>query len=210
MYEPNVLPSNTFTRRNAAVTRRRVGMVAVALSAFVAVGGLVAAPDAAAQSAAQGNAKPAAPQNAAANFQNQATQLGVKSCAGLLAGLGDSLTRGASYTSNLQAHKDGANDHAAQAVVGMNYDTPDYKAQAAGVLFASPTRSGCEGGLVRVAPFPQACPDVVKQLPQGSTLNTLLSGTPLYTLGGNQGQALLVSSGTGCVVVTVASAMDRR
>lgn len=233
MYEPSVLQSNTFQRepmeclmshsgafelhppgqaspRNVAITRSHIGMAAGALAALAVVAGLAASPDAAAQSQAAANAQPPAAQNAVATFQNQATQLGIKSCAGLLGSLGDSLTRGAIYASNLQAQKDAVNDHAAQGVVGMKYDTPDYKGQAAGVIFTSPTKSGCEGNLVRVAPFPQACPDVVRLLPQGSTLATTLSGTPLYTLGGNQGQALLVPSGAGCVVVTVASAMDRR
>ncbi|MFX7140144.1 hypothetical protein ABTH88_19665, partial [Acinetobacter baumannii] len=89
------------------------------------------------------------------------------------------LTRGTTYASNASTQKDAHNDHAAQAVVGMRYDTPNYKGQSAGVVFTSPTRTGCEGGLVRVAPFPQSCPDVVKQLPPGSSLTTTLTGTPL-------------------------------
>ncbi|MCT9127205.1 hypothetical protein [Cupriavidus gilardii] len=173
---------------------------------MAALTGLAGAMTDAAAQAAPANAQ----QNAAASFQKQAADLGIKSCANLFAALGDSLTRGTTYASNASTQKDAPNDHAAQAVVGMRYDTPNYKGQSAGVIFTSPTKTGCEGGLVRVAPFPQSCPDVVKQLPQGSTLATTLSGTPLYNLGGNQGQALLVPSGNSCVVVTVASAMDRR
>jgi hypothetical protein len=174
--------------------------------AIAALAGLVAAsPDAAAQAAAP------QPQPAANTFQAQAAQVGIKSCATLFATLGDVLTRGTTFASNVQAQQTSPNDHAAQAVVGMKYDTPNYKGQAAGVVLTAPTKAGgCEGNLVRVAPFPQSCPDVVRQLPQGSTLATTLSGTPLYNLGGNQGQALLVPSGAGCVVVTVASAMERR
>jgi hypothetical protein len=180
-----------------------VRLSAIAL-AFAALAGLAgASPDAAAQAGA--------PQAAATSFQNQAAQLGVKSCAALFSSLGDSLTLGTTYASNAQAQQTAPNDHATQAVVGMKYDTPNYKGQAAGVVLTAPTKAGgCEGSLVRVAPFPQSCPDVVRQLPPGSALATSLSGTPLYNLGGNQGQALLVPSSAGCVVVTVASAMDRR
>ncbi|MCD9122707.1 hypothetical protein [Cupriavidus sp. UGS-1] len=181
----------------------RTPIAALAIAASVGLGAV--ATNAAAQ-AAPANA----PQGAAATFQKQAADLGIKSCANLFAALGESLTRGTTYASNASTQKDAPNDHAAQAVVGMRYDTPNYKGQSAGVIFTSPTKTGCEGGLVRVAPFPQSCPDVVKQLPQGSSLATTLSGTPLYNLGGNQGQALLVPSGSSCVVVTVASAMDRR
>ncbi|AMR80586.1 hypothetical protein A2G96_22345 [Cupriavidus nantongensis] len=140
-------------------------------------------------------------------FQGQAAQLGVKSCAGLIAQLGDSLTQGARFTANTQAQKNAPNDHAVQAVAGLAYDAPGYQGKAAGIVFTAPTRSGCEGNLVRVAPFTQSCQDVVRLLPKGSVLTADLSGTPLYTLGSNQGQALLVASGPACVVVTVASAM---
>lgn len=196
MYEPK----KAHPQRRASV---RLSTITLSMAALTGLAGAMT--DAAAQ-AAPANAQ----QNAAASFQKQAADLGIKSCANLFAALGDSLTRGTTYASNASTQKDAPNDHAAQAVVGMRYDTPNYKGQSAGVIFTSPTKTGCEGGLVRVAPFPQSCPDVVKQLPQGSTLATTLSGTPLYNLGGNQGQALLVPSGNSCVVVTVASAMDRR
>ncbi|MCG5263121.1 hypothetical protein EM868_20040 [Cupriavidus gilardii] len=196
MYEPK----KAHPQRRASVRLSTITL------SFAALAGLAGAMTDAAAQAAPANAQ----QNAAASFQKQAADLGIKSCANLFAALGDSLTRGTTYASNAATQKDAPNDHAAQAVVGMRYDTPNYKGQSAGVVFTSPTKTGCEGGLVRVAPFPQSCPDVVKQLPQGSTLATMLSGTPLYNLGGNQGQALLVPSGNSCVVVTVASAMDRR
>ncbi|NSX02691.1 hypothetical protein [Cupriavidus gilardii] len=196
MYEPK----KAHPQRRASVRLSTITL------SFAALAGLAGAMTDAAAQAAPANAQ----QNAAASFQKQAADLGIKSCANLFAALGDSLTRGTTYASNAATQKDAPNDHAAQAVVGMRYDTPNYKGQSAGVVFTSPTKSGCEGGLVRVAPFPQSCPDVVKQLPQGSTLATTLSGTPLYNLGGNQGQALLVPSGNSCVVVTVASAMERR
>jgi hypothetical protein len=47
-------------------------------------------------------------------------------------------------------------------------------------------------------------------LPKGSVEGGNLSGVPLYNLGGNQGQALLVSSGATCVVVTVVQAAQAR
>ncbi|KAA6129626.1 hypothetical protein [Cupriavidus cauae] len=214
MYEPNqqhhasgaklapmgcmIQPRFAGTSQRALVRLPAAAFITAALAALIA-----ASPDAAAQAAA--------PQPAANTFQAQAAQLGIKSCAPLFASLGESLTRGTTYASTAQAQQGAPNDHGAHAVVGMKYDTPNYKGQAAGVIYTAPTKAGgCEGNLVRVAPFPQSCPDVVRQLPQGSTLATTLSGTPLYNLGGNQGQALLVPSGAGCVVVTVASAMERR
>jgi len=213
MYEPKrvqasgatLAPTGCMTQSSfGAMSQRALSRLPATAFAIAALAGLVAASaDAAAQAAT--------PQAPASTFQAQAAQLGIKSCATLFAGLGDILTRGTTYASSVQAQQTSPNDHAAQAVVGMKYDTPNYKGQAAGVVLTAPTKAGgCEGNLVRVAPFPQSCPDVVRQLPQGSTLAANLSGTPLYNLGGNQGQALLVPSGAGCVVVTVASAMERR
>jgi hypothetical protein len=213
MYKPNRLQASgaklaatgcmtqpSFAGRSQR-TFARLPATAFAIAALAAL--VAASPDAAAQAAA--------PQPATNTFQAQAAQLGIKSCAPLFATLGDTLTRGTTFASTAQAQQGAPNDHGAHAVVGMKYDTPNYKGQAAGVVYTAPTKAGgCEGNLVRVAPFPQSCPDVVRQLPQGSTLATTLSGTPLYNLGGNQGQALLVPSGAGCVVVTVASAMERR
>ncbi|MBY4899366.1 hypothetical protein [Cupriavidus sp. AU9028] len=193
-------PAPAAARPKPGVAQRVLAMVAASFGLLCAAGDVAAQPSVAAGGS----------QSGAAAFQKQAADLGVQSCAALFATLGDSLTRGATFASAAQGQKDSANDHAATAVVGLRYDTPNYKAQAAGIVATSPTSTGCEGHLVRVAPFPQGCPDIVKQLPPGSTLATTLAGTPLFTLGGNQGQALLVSSGNGCVVVTVASAMDRR
>ena len=60
----------------------------------------------------------------------------------------------------------------------------------------------------RVAPFQRACKDVVAMLPAGSVTAGSLSGVPLYNLGGNKGQAMLVAAGNACVVVTVARGAD--
>lgn len=57
---------------------------------------------------------------------------------------------------------------------------------------------------MRVAPFQQPCAQVLRLLPGGSTPAGNLRDVPLYNLGGNQGQAMLVSNGDSCVVVTVA------
>ncbi|MGK6353998.1 hypothetical protein ACMGDH_02075 [Sphingomonas sp. DT-207] len=141
---------------------------------------------------------------AASVFQDQASKLGVRRCANLFAALGETVSNGAVYTVVAQSGGAAADGHGVQGVVGMTYNAPGYTAQAAGVVLAAPVGEKCEGQLVRVAPFQRACKDVVGQLPAGSTPAGNLSGVPLYILGGNQGQAMLVSSGNSCVVVTVA------
>jgi hypothetical protein len=156
------------------------------------------------------SATEAAPQKAATPqvgpFQQQAAQLGVRQCANLFAGLGQTVTYGSTYGVQTNANKAAPDSRGAQALIGMSYNVPGYKAQAAGVVTATPVGQTCEGQLVRVAPFQKPCPEVVAMLPKGSVEGGNLSGVPLYNLGGNQGQALLVPSGATCVVVTVVQA----
>ncbi len=147
-------------------------------------------------------AKPANP------FQDQASKLGVRKCANLFSALGQTVSVGSSYAVQAQTESTAPDGHGVQGVVGMTYKTPAYSAQAAGIVMAAPVGTKCEGQLVRVAPFQRACKDVVALLPAGSTTAGSLSGVPLYNLGGNQGQAMLVASGGSCVVVTVARGTD--
>jgi hypothetical protein len=153
-------------------------------------------------------ARQAAAPSSARVFHEQATKLGVRRCANLFAGMGEVVSNGAAYTVQTQTGGAAPDGHGVQGVVGMTYNTPGYTAQAAGVVLAAPVGGKCEGQLVRVAPFQRTCKDVVGQLPAGSTVAGSLSGVPLYNLGGGQGQAMLVSSGDACVVVTVARGAD--
>ncbi|MDQ8754662.1 hypothetical protein RCO27_00325 [Sphingosinicella sp. LHD-64] len=134
----------------------------------------------------------------------------MRRCANLLSALGQTVAYGSTYTVHTQAEPAAPDAHGVQGVVGMTYDTPGYSGPAAGIVLAAPVGEGCEGQVVRVAPYQRACPDVVALLPAGSVQAGMLSGVPLYTLGGNQGQALLVASGGACVVVTVAQGKDVR
>lgn len=148
---------------------------------------------------------PASANQVTTPFRSHAGQAGLGQCANLYQQLGQGLTAGASYAVNTQWDRSAPNAHAVQGLVGMSYDVKDYKAQAAGVVFASPVGQKCEGNLVRVAPIQKSCAEVARTLPGGSALFQNLSGTPLYNLGGNRGEALLVPSGNNtCVVVTIA------
>lgn len=136
-------------------------------------------------------------------FAEQAGKLGAQKCTRLYSVLGDLVSRGANYSVRTETNKQAPDAHLIQGAVGMTYNLPDMKGQAAGLVFASPVANGCEGHLVRIAPFQKPCQQVVKDLPAGSVAAADLSGVPLYQLGGGQGQALMIASGASCVVVTV-------
>jgi len=184
--------------------------VILAFRFYPALGTLVA-DTASAQSQAPAGNKPAETRPAAAGvpaaqspFQTHVSQAGVRTCANVFAALGQALTAGSTYAVQTQWDNTSPDTHAVQAVAGMSYDLPDYKTQAAGVVYASPVGQTCEGGFVRVAPFQRSCQDVVGTLPKGSVLADNLSNTMLFNLANNGGQALLVPTGSTCVVVSVA------
>lgn len=139
-------------------------------------------------------------------FLQHVKQAGLKSCSTVFPVLGELLTNGAKYAVQTAWSNDAADKHAVQALVGMSYATQSYSGPAAGIVFAAPTPSNCEGTMVRVAPFSAACTEVPAILPQGSKLTNNLGPVAVYALGNNGGNALLLQTGNGCVVVSVASA----
>lgn len=155
---------------------------------------------------------PATPSRASASariFSDQAMKLGAQKCSGLYSALGDLVSRGSQYSVRTEVNKNAPNSHVVQGAVGMAFDLPDLKGQAAGIIVAASVADGCEGHFVRIAPFQKPCPQILRYLPADSALVSDLSQVPLYQLGGNQGQALLISSGTGCVVVTITEGSQR-
>lgn len=154
-------------------------------------------------------ARQAAP-SAANLFQDQAGKLGARKCAGLYAALGQGMTQGAAYTLKTETSTEAPDAHMVQGVVGMTYNSPELKGSAGGIVLATPMAKGCEGYMVRVAPFQKPCAEVLRLLPAGSVEEQRLSGVPQYRLGGNQGQALVIPSGSSCVVVTLAGMTQRQ
>lgn len=139
-------------------------------------------------------------------FLQHAKQAGLKSCSTVFPVLGELLTNGAKYDVQSSWNNEAADSHAVQALVGMSYTTQSYSGPAAGVVFAAPTQSTCEGTMVRVAPFSASCAEIPSVLPPGSKLANNLGQIAVYVLANNGGNALLLPTGNGCVVVSVASA----
>ena len=148
----------------------------------------------------------------AAPYQQEATAtpigdqvglLGARKCAAFFGGLGALATQGATYTVQSEVNQAAPDAHGVQGVAGMTYEIEGL-GQAATIIFAAPTEAGCEGNLVRVAPFQKTCEEVLALLPPGTVRVGDLSGVPLYH--SNQDRILLVSSGPSCVVITASQA----
>ena len=150
--------------------------------------------------------RPAAPAAAAprSQFEAQASRLGARKCLGLFAELGQRATQGSSYGVQVEANKTAPDAHALQGVAGMTYNQPEIRGSAASVVLAAPTADGCQGNMVRVAPFQKPCQEVVRLLPPGSTAAGDLAGVPLYNVPQTQDRILLIAnSAASCVVVSV-------
>lgn len=157
--------------------------------------------------AAANDAKQALPDTP---FLQHAKQAGLQSCSTVFPVLGQLLTSGTQYNVQSIWNNEAADKHAVQALVGMNYATQGYSGPAAGIVFAAPVASGCEGSMVRVAPFTGSCPEVSAKFPNGSKLVNTLGQIGVYELGGEGGDAMLLPSGNGCVVISVASAAGKQ
>jgi hypothetical protein len=151
----------------------------------------------------------AAPATAAV-FRDQANKVGARSCADVYEALGQGLTRGAAFSVKTEADQTAPDSHLVRGLLGLAYDQPDLKGPAGGVVVAAPGQGGCEGYLVRVAPFQKPCAEVVSLLPAGSTAAPALLGVWQYQLAGTQGQALMIPSGSTCVVVTLGGMTQRQ
>ncbi|MCT8998807.1 hypothetical protein [Chelativorans intermedius] len=137
-------------------------------------------------------------------FHTVARQAGISTCRNVFADLGLALTAGARYAMNTEWLNPEPDAHSVQSLVGLSYEGGQSRTQAAGIIFAAPNERACEGNMVRIVPFERSCEQVAASLPAGSTLRETLSDVPLYELGGKAGQALLVSAGGRCIVVSVA------
>lgn len=196
-----VEPKRSWTRiaLYAAIGAVALGGLAYGSMNYAAIRNLVSQP-AIAETSKVDRSRPETP------FLQHAKQAGLKSCSTVFPVLGELLTNGAKYDVQTSWSSEAADRHAVQALVGMSYAAQSYSGPAAGVVFAAPTQSTCEGTMVRVAPFTASCAEIPSVLPQGSRLANNLGQIAVYALANNGGNALLLPTGNGCVVVSVASA----
>ncbi|ESX08024.1 hypothetical protein NKJ16_25180 [Mesorhizobium sp. M0179] len=143
-------------------------------------------------------------------FLQHAKEAGLQSCSNIFPALGQMLTTGTTYSVQSIWNNEAPDKHLVEALVGMNYATQGYSGPAAGLVFAAPTASVCEGTMVRVAPFAANCADVPALLPKDSKLANNLGQISVYELANGGGNAMLLPTGNSCVVISVASAAGKQ
>ncbi|MER9686871.1 hypothetical protein [Mesorhizobium sp. M0139] len=143
-------------------------------------------------------------------FLQHAKEAGLQSCSNIFPALGQMLTTGTTYSVQSIWNNEAPDKHLVEALVGMNYATQGYSGPAAGLVFAAPTASVCEGTMVRVAPIAANCADVPALLPKDSKLANNLGQISVYELANGGGNAMLLPTGNSCVVISVASAAGKQ
>ena len=140
-------------------------------------------------------------------FTEHAKEAGIEACSTVFPILGQMLTAGTNYNVQSDWSKTEPNKHGIRSLVGLDIQSPDYKGPAAGLVFAAPTgAASCEGTMVRVVPFTQACNAVARTFPKGTTKRGDLKPSAVYELANNGGQVVLLPAGQGCTVITVGQA----
>ncbi|MDH2343896.1 MULTISPECIES: hypothetical protein [unclassified Bradyrhizobium] len=137
-------------------------------------------------------------------FDDHARQGNIVTCANLFGTLGRGLAANSNYTAQSQWDAKAGNAHSVQSLVALAPNQPaqgNANQQAAGVVFAAPVGSTCEGNLVRVTPRMESCPTVAAELAKLNGQNGALGDLATIALP-NGAQVVLVPFGNACIAVT--------
>lgn len=136
-------------------------------------------------------------------FDEHIRQGKIVTCAKTFSALGRSISENFSYTAQSQWNAEAGNNHAIQSLVALK-PPPNAPMQQshAGIVFAAPVGSSCEGHLVRVTPVPQSCPDVAGLLAKTNGQNSAFGELSVSAMP-NGSQVILIPFEKACIAVTV-------
>ncbi|MES5486940.1 hypothetical protein QMZ05_29660 [Bradyrhizobium sp. INPA03-11B] len=146
-------------------------------------------------------------------FEEHARQGNIVTCANLFGTLGRGLAMNSNYTAQSQWDAKAGNSHSVQSLVslapnqgnqvpqGNQAPQGNTAQQAAGIVFAAPVGSACEGNLVRVTPRTESCSTVAAELAKLNGQSGALGELATIALP-NGAQVVLIPFGNACVAVT--------
>ncbi|MCC8982612.1 hypothetical protein [Bradyrhizobium acaciae] len=137
-------------------------------------------------------------------FDDQARQGNIVTCANLFGTLGRGLAMNSNYTAQSQWDAKSGNSHSVQSLVALAPNQApqgNTVQQAAGIVFAAPVGSSCEGNLVRVTPRAENCSTVAAELAKLNGQTGALGELATMALP-NGAQVVLIPLGNACVAVT--------
>jgi len=133
-------------------------------------------------------------------FDEHARQGNVVTCANVFGALGRGVAANTTFTAQTQWDAKAGNAHSVQSLVALS-PTNNSALRAAGVVFAAPVGSACEGNLVRVTPSAESCPAVAAELSRLNGQNGTLGDLATLSLP-NGAQVMLIPFGNACIAVT--------
>ena len=136
-------------------------------------------------------------------FHDHVTRSGVSSCSHDFPSMGTLLTQNSQYMVQTNWNKQEPDLHILRALVGMRFDTPDYKGPAIGVMLSAPMKNSCETNAVRITPFDMSCEEVVRRFLPGGAVDTRLQDLPIYRVADGS-QVVTMPIGKSCIAVSVA------
>jgi hypothetical protein len=141
-------------------------------------------------------------------FDEHARQGNIVTCANLFGTLGRGLAMNSNYAAQSQWDAKAGNSHSVQSLVTLapnqasqGQAPQDNTQRAAGIVFAAPVGSSCEGNLVRVTPRTESCSTVAAELAKLNGQNGALGELATVALP-NGAQVVLIPFGNACVAVT--------
>lgn len=138
-------------------------------------------------------------------FLAHAREAGLKACSTIFPVLGELLSGGTQYSLQSRWNTSEPDGHAVQSVLGLSINSPDYSGPAAGIVYAAPNGSNCEGAMVRVVPYQKSCNAVAQALLPDGAPSISLGAVQVYDLA-NVGRIMLLPSAHSCVAISLAQA----
>lgn len=140
-------------------------------------------------------------------FDEHVEKAGVTTCGKLFSVLGAGASAGGTVKVVTRWHDKAPDEGALLSLFGIGFGTSAQASHGAGIVFAAPNGSKCEGASVRVVSVTMDCQSFAKTLPAGSQLADDLQGVALVNLPSGL-QTMLIPSQASCVVVTAGGALD--
>lgn len=132
---------------------------------------------------------------------------GLLSCAGLYSGLGRAATALGDY-GVMSNWDDKDPSKGIKSIAGLALPMGATNVPGAAVVFAAPTKMGCSGNYVRIAPTPTNCTNIAGSMPNGAVSAPDVGGLRMFTAPTGAQTVLIPSGQDSCVVVTTVAASD--
>jgi len=136
-------------------------------------------------------------------FDDHIRQSRIVRCARMFGALGRQVSANSAYTAQSAWDSGSGNDHSIQSLISLvpPPNAPTRQLEA-GIVFAAPVGSSCEGHLTRVTPVAENCGEVAARLVTSQGQNSVLGDLSVLAMP-NGAEVMLIPFNQSCIAVTV-------